>query len=162
MSVTPRAEVALHCPLPVSLKGCPPPDGLSSPPVTMSPNEPALPAQSTPSQALSPVPEGVRGQPPTPGPSPAPRWPRCGSGSRPGQPRPPPPTAPPVPSPGLPWPPAVGRGWVRVKWPPWPGTCPSTPKATSSWTLLPAQCFSFPSDTHPQVQHVQRHSLFGE
>lgn len=38
-----------------------PPDGLSSPPVTVNPSEPALPAQSTPSQALSPVPERVRG-----------------------------------------------------------------------------------------------------
>lgn len=59
--VSPGAEMALHCLLLVSLKGWPPPDGLSSPPVTVNPSEPALPAQSTPSQALSPVPERVRG-----------------------------------------------------------------------------------------------------
>ena len=69
-----------------------------------------MPGHPCPAPTRSPSWTSVRQAPPTPEPSPRPRWPRCGFGSQPEWPRLLPPTAPTVPSPGSLWLPAGGGG----------------------------------------------------
>lgn len=134
-----------------------------------APCQPVQPARDTPCPVLGfGFPAGQGHAPPTREPSPGPRWPRCGSGSQPWRPRPPPPTAPPVPSPSSPWLPAGSGERVRARRRPSlaPAPPPNSrflPRSPPSLAQpRPPRCIRLPWDTHPHVEHVQRHGLFGQ